>query len=68
MSLIGNGLGLVTGFGLEPGAEGGAALGDLALGDFGLEILPDLALEVDWEDAPKIFLGAAFFLLLLCTV
>ena len=25
--------------GLEPGADGGAALGDLGLGDFGFEIL-----------------------------
>ena len=57
-----------TGLGLEPGADGGAALGDLGLGDFGLEILPDFALEDVCEVAPKMFFGAAFFLLLLCTV
>ena len=57
-----------TVLGLEPGMEGGAALGDLGLGDFGLEILPDFALEDVCEVAPKMFFGAAFFLLLLCTV
>ena len=50
-----------TGLGLEPGADGGAALGDLGLGDFGLEILSDLALEDVCEDYPKMFFGAAFF-------
>jgi hypothetical protein len=54
--------------GLEPGADGGAALGDLGLGVFALEILSDLALEDVCEDDPKMFFGAAFFLLLLCTV
>ena len=54
--------------GLEPGADGGAALGDLGLGVFGLEILSDLALDDVCEDDPKMFFGAAFFLLLLCTV
>ena len=62
------GFGFGTGFGLEPGADGGAVLGDLGLRDFGLEILPDLALEDVCEVAPKMFFGAAFFLLLLCTV
>ena len=54
--------------GLEPGADGGAALGDLDLAGFGLEILPDFDLEEACEVAPKMFFGAAFFLLLLCTV
>ena len=62
------GFGFATGLGLEPGADGGAALGDLGLGDFGLEILPDFVLEDVCEVAPKMFFGAAFFLLLLCTV
>tara|TARA_B000000609_G_scaffold120999_1_gene94969 strand:- start:235 stop:408 length:174 start_codon:yes stop_codon:yes gene_type:complete len=56
------------GLGLEPGADGGATLGDLGLGDFGFEILPDFAFEDVCEVAPKMFFGAAFFLLLLCTV
>ena len=48
------------------GAVGGAALGDLDLGDFGLEILADFALEDVCEVVPKMFFGAAFFLLLRC--
>ena len=68
ISLIVEGFGFGTGLGLDPGADGGAALGDLGLGDFGLEILSDLALEDVCEDDPKMFFGAAFFLLLLCTV
>jgi len=56
------------GLGLEPGADGGATLGDLGLGDFGFEMLPDFAFEDVCEVAPKMFFGAAFFLLLLCTV
>ena len=62
------GFGFGTGLGLEPGADGGAALVDLGLGVFGLEILSDLALDDVCEDDPKMFFGAAFFLLLLCTV
>ena len=62
------GFGLGGALGLEPGADGGAALGDLGLAGFDLEILSDFGLEEGCEVAPKMFFGAAFFLLLLCTV